>query len=425
MVERLNEKSHEDLECLQDYVEAVLNDAPEEDWCQAARRRLQDSLESREKENWIMRMIKNKLQGKLRWAVAVPLAALLVIALILGIPEIGGNSSKAFARVVRQIRNARTLVYTAVTQVPGMPAWMPKMKMEIAYKEPGLTRMSMGPMGISIAASIMDVKQKKMVTINTITKDFIETDLKNVPRSASNKVADAIDRLRNLPEKASEVLGTKDMAGRLVQGYRVNMNGNNTTAWIDARSGDLVTIEMDLSKLMPGAQAILSDFKFNVPLDDSLFSMAMPPGFHRIRMDMDAFKPDEQSLIDFLRLWANEPGEGSFPPSLDMMGVGKVLKAADKSHPGKRLSRDEELKKVMKDSLVMTKGLMVPMQMKPENDWHYAGQGVKFGDASQPVCWWKPDGSKTYRVILGDLSVIDLDLANLSPEGKPIIPDRH
>jgi hypothetical protein len=33
------------------------------------------------------------------------------------------------------------------------------------------------------------------------------------------------------------------------------------------------------------------------------------------------------------------------------------------------------------------------------------GKDVKFGDADSPVCWYRPDGSETYRVIYGDLSV--------------------
>ena len=45
------------------------------------------------------------------------------------------------------------------------------------------------------------------------------------------------------------------------------------------------------------------------------------------------------------------------------------------------------------------------MGLKPENDWHYAGEGVVLGDAKTPIAWWKPDGADAYRVIRGDLSV--------------------
>ena len=45
------------------------------------------------------------------------------------------------------------------------------------------------------------------------------------------------------------------------------------------------------------------------------------------------------------------------------------------------------------------------------------GEDVEFGDADTPVCWWKPPGSKTYRVIYGDLSIRDVE-----PNDLPEIP---
>jgi hypothetical protein len=49
------------------------------------------------------------------------------------------------------------------------------------------------------------------------------------------------------------------------------------------------------------------------------------------------------------------------------------------------------------------------MLMKPENDWHYAGKGVKLGSANRLIFWWKPDGAKNYRVIYGDLKIRDVN----------------
>lgn len=426
MTDHPNQPPHEDLGFLEEFVDAVRQDTPEESWCQAARHRLQDSLESPKEESWIMKLIKNSQQGKIRWAVAVPLAALLVIALIFGIPDIGGNSPKAFARVVRQIRTARTLVFTSITRTSGTPAGIkiPEMKMEIAFKEPGLMRSSNGSV-----ISITDFSQRRGVTIDTKTKEFTEIDFKNIPGDAPRVASNEIDWLRNIPEQANEVLEAKKLGGRSVAGYRVTKGGYNMTAWIDLRSGDLVTIEMDLSKIAPGTQAIMSDFKFNVPLDDALFSMAMPSGFRSSRIDLNAVRRDEKPLIDFLRLWASSDkfGKGSFPPSLNAMELVKVIKKIplDQQPPDKRTASDEQKKRIKESQEILQKGLMFPLYMKPENDWNYAGEGIKFGDNTQPVCWWKPDGSKTYRVVVGDLSVIDLDLSGAPPGGKPSIPAKR
>ena len=52
-------------------------------------------------------------------------------------------------------------------------------------------------------------------------------------------------------------------------------------------------------------------------------------------------------------------------------------------------------------------------ELHNKGPWHYAGKGVKFGDANTPVFWYRPEGSKTYRVIYGDLSVKDVAPENL------------
>ncbi len=47
-------------------------------------------------------------------------------------------------------------------------------------------------------------------------------------------------------------------------------------------------------------------------------------------------------------------------------------------------------------------------------DWHYAGAGVKLGDAEKAIFWYQPQGSDTCRVVYGDLNVKDV-----APEDLP------
>ena len=46
-------------------------------------------------------------------------------------------------------------------------------------------------------------------------------------------------------------------------------------------------------------------------------------------------------------------------------------------------------------------------------EWHYAGKGVKLGDADKAIFWYRPEGSGTYRVIYGDLKAADVAPENL------------
>ncbi|MHC4574761.1 MAG: hypothetical protein ACYS76_11640 [Planctomycetota bacterium] len=61
----------------------------------------------------------------------------------------------------------------------------------------------------------------------------------------------------------------------------------------------------------------------------------------------------------------------------------------------------------------MIRGWVFFRLLKPENDWHYVGNDVKLGDGESPVCWYRPTGSQTYRVIYGDLRVEDVAAEDL------------
>ena len=61
--------------------------------------------------------------------------------------------------------------------------------------------------------------------------------------------------------------------------------------------------------------------------------------------------------------------------------------------------------------------------LKPENDPHYVGGGVKLGTPDRPILWYKPTGSEKYRVIYADLSVKEVPAAEApkapESEGSP------
>ncbi len=44
-------------------------------------------------------------------------------------------------------------------------------------------------------------------------------------------------------------------------------------------------------------------------------------------------------------------------------------------------------------------------QMKPENDWHYAGKGVSPEQSDTPIFWWKEKSTEYYTVTFADLSI--------------------
>lgn len=57
--------------------------------------------------------------------------------------------------------------------------------------------------------------------------------------------------------------------------------------------------------------------------------------------------------------------------------------------------------------------MMFLMRGLSKSNRHYAGADVKFGDSDKAIFWYRPEGSETYRVIYGDLSVKDISEENL------------
>jgi len=335
-------------------------------------------------------------------------AAAIVIAVLIGLHYFAGPvsvTSTVYAEVAQRLQKARTLLYTVTTStaVEGMPA----MRMEIAFKEPGYMRMTM-PGGY---VSVLDGIQGKGLSILPDKKQFIEMDMSNLPDDAARRQFDAIERLRTLPERADEVLGERNIEGRVVQGFRVNEEGETNTVWIDAQTRELILVEREFPNV-PGISATMTDFRFDVELDDALFSLTPPDGYTRMNVQVDASQVAERDLIEYLRLWTTWTKDSTFPPTLNPVELAKV--AAEMERDGKFGERQPTEQPNIEHVRAMTRGVMFVMKLPVESNWRYAGENVKHGDAQKPIFWYKPTGSQTYRVIYGDLTVKDT-----APEDLP------
>jgi len=133
---------------------------------------------------------------------------------------------------------------------------------------------------------------------------------------------------------------------------------------------------------------------------------------------MDGSAVTEADVVVLLRFSA-EVMDGKFPSALDLTGVKELSQALRKKNPRKEEpdlatpAGQEAFQKVMQDMMKVTRGMKFVMTLPPDADWHYAGAAVTFGDATQPIFWYRPQSSVTYRVIYADLSIRDVAPANL------------
>ncbi len=225
------------------------------------------------------------------------------------------------------------------------------------------------------------------------------------------------------PDKV-EQLGQQTIDGRQVVGFRIPWTDRKTTIWADPNTGLPVRVETIWYRSLKGhklqSRSVMSNFRINVELDESLLSLEVPEGYSVERIKMDASQPTVKDLVQTLRVVA-EHNDGTFPARL--LGaegiVGVKIDFLNAKHgkgdsPEKRKARLEfEMKTGRGDGFVRS--------LAPENDYHYAGRDVKLGTPDRPIFWYKPTGADKHRVIYADLSVKDMTPEEVKelPEATP------
>ncbi len=382
---------NDDMEVLQDWVDAVLEDEPDEAQWQAARRNLAASLQTNTKENFIMRAIRYLTIGKYRW-VTVSAFAVLIFAVVGGIGLLNPRPGLVFAEVLEQIRTVQTFHFTNIIEMENQTT-----ELETDYMDPGKQRVVL-PDGSII---IMDMVQGKTISLTPSAKIASVVDFSDEPNKQPQE--NLIEALRKLEDGAEELLGQKEMDGKLVYGFKVIMAGREHVIWADLKTGLPVRVEMQA--VMYGAmKMIMTDFEYNIDMDESLFSLEPPAGYDLIELEKpDMGAPTENDLIETLQLVTNEEHK-SFPKDLDLMTLSKQYGLSNPFQSAQ--PSNEDIKKFASNFAKLSRGSMF-IQLNIENDWHYEPEGKNLGD-SESLCWWKPVNSETYRVIYCDLIAADV-----------------
>jgi outer membrane lipoprotein-sorting protein len=326
-------------------------------------------------------------------------AATIIIAVLIGLNLLSDSvsiTSTAYAEIVEKLHNARTMTYTSngTTEI------------EIAFKKPGYMRTTMP----GDYVTVIDWTQGKGISTLPTRNQFIEMEMSNLPNDPAQQQFNVIEKLRTLPERADEELGTREIDGRVLQGFRITEEDVINTVWIDPQTHDLVRVETEFINA-PGMNVTMTDFQFDVDLDDSLFTLTPPDGYTRVEVQADVSGVTEQDLIEYLRAWSSWTKDKTFPPTLNPIELQKVsMEMEQRGEFGKGETTDQQRKR---DAMTMYRGIMFLTKLPAGSNWRYAGEEVKFGDSDKAIFWYKPEGSETYRVIYSDLSVKDVVPENL------------
>ena len=131
-------------------------------------------------------------------------------------------------------------------------------------------------------------------------------------------------------------------------------------------------------------------------------------------MNVDASVENEKHLINMLRIYATLQN-GLLPPTLNASDVESGIKTplekeikAKNGESREARMKAEFMKMPMGLAMACGQGLGFLHDLKPENDSHYAGKGVKLNTPDRPIFWYKPTGADKYRVIYANLSVKEM-----------------
>jgi len=328
-------------------------------------------------------------------------AAVIVIAGIVCVQFLTGTN--AYAQVVAEIRNARTVVYTLITQTNQGNG--ETVKTDMAYKEPGHLRTST----VDGYVCIGDFTSGKMISI-VPGGGYTLGDIKNLVKTGAKEKTGSqgpfasIEAMKNLPAKADEHLDPKEIDGIVCSGYRVKQGDLTTTVWLDVKTSDLVQVEQKYASA-PGMNRIIKNIKFDVELDDSLFSLTPPAGYKSMGVEMkgDAAIQTEETFVAWLGWWANGNTDETFPPMVAGTEMAKVCMDMAKQGKLKGSAWDK-----VDPSQMFNAMLFVAKLSKEESKWRYAGNGVKINTPDTPIFWYRPAGSQMYRVIYADLTVREM-----------------
>lgn len=328
------------------------------------------------------------------------IAALLITGMIW--LSQGTSLVLALDEVVDNMVRARSAQFDMTVK----PAGIPEQKTKAFFLEPAFFRQEMGNGYVNIA----DWKVGRMIGLDPNSKQATVINIVNQPADAREKrqqnqfeaIRDSLRKAVSDPNTKIETLGEKQLDGRKVLGYRFKEGGLPMTVWADPETKLPVSIESTMIG-PPKTTVTMSNYKFNVELDKSLFSMKIPEGYKVTETDVDASKPTEESFVSALKTCSEATDE--FPAGLDAVAIGSYVRKlfAKRGVTNDAPPRSELMQQVVK----ISRGFQFALLLPPEADAHYAGKDAKPGDSKRPIFWYRPAESDSYRVIYADLKTKD------------------
>ncbi len=239
----------------------------------------------------------------------------------------GGGTTPAFADFITPILEGKGVKYKMTVVMKGSPPV--KFTSDVMMLNDARIRQETQIPNMPKMVMIQDSRQRKSLSLNIATKTATVVTFTNRPKYKASEDKDPLAGFRMLlldardnqdkPGAKREPLGEKVIDGRRVVGFHISSDRGDMNLWGDPKTGLPVRIEIT-SGWDGNMKATMSDFEFNVDMDESLFSLEPPAGYTVENQTMDGSPQEEKDLIEAFREYSKLTG-GAFPDSLESRKV--------------------------------------------------------------------------------------------------------
>jgi hypothetical protein len=327
----------------------------------------------------------------------VAAAAVIIVAVLIGVNPFG--TAITFADVVEPILNAKTVILDVII---GSDETNPVMH-EIVVDS--VIRRTMS--NLPNMTMIIDLDGERMLVLDTEGKTAAYVDIQGKVRDRhQNYVKFLRQIIRQVQDDQVEKIGEQVIDGQKAIGFVGRGQNEAVTIWADAKTAQPIRIEAQIGQEFA---FIMKNFELDVAVDESLVSMNVPAGYTEEEATVDLTDVNELDFVESLRVFAEVIGDCVFPEAVGTETTMKQMPVLVQKAQQKGISEEE----IGQLGTQLGRGMIFHQILETQGQWHYAGAGVKLGDADTAIFWYQPSGSETYRVIYGDLSVKDVAEADL------------
>ncbi|MCE5302240.1 MAG: DUF2092 domain-containing protein [Planctomycetaceae bacterium] len=367
--------------------------------------------------------------------IAVAASALIVLAGLLSWLVPGGGIAVAFADVAETLNAIQSATWkgTHVVEMTGPEKKTITEKQVGMFLAPSHERIEMsgnvaGPQNINI----IDGQKNKILSFYLPTKTASVIDIAKIPawqKERKPPIGQEFLAIRELAANARsgkagkvERLGRKTLDGQPTEGFRIPFGVATVEIWANAKTLLPVRV-VEVDEAPGGGHKVrieMTDFKVNVPLDKSLFSLDVPPGYTVQQVaHPDTSKSPWSCLADALKMVAEHNG-GVFPPTLrGERGIDGLMQQAVKTFMENRgKGSPVETTKLGMDMSMKMGDTYDALNYRPPQAFHYFGKDVKLGTPNRPILWIEPNKTGDRCVVI----YADLSIKEISAKEMPKMP---